>query len=946
MNRIPRLFLIVFSVLLATTNLHAHFPWLNMSSDGKAVYFFGEGLAEKNYKLPPTIGKAKVFLLDNNDKNVPVSMNNVSSDKFIGLVSEKNIPADSNLLSKVTYGLFGTSRLDYYTLYLGGQLPTDIKDSVLTKLKWDLQAGIIDTDSGIEVHVLWKGKPITGAEVHLYGADGEENGSAELDSRGVVKFSDKQVVAGVNGIMLGHRVANDSGVFEEKEYESTSHYMTMTFHDPEHQANPSGKNTSTLLKPLPTTLTSFGAATVGEYLYVFSGHQGTTHGFSIEGVSDHFRRIRFDDPTAEWEELTMHEGAQSTALVSDGKYLYRVGGLTFENTSEEDTQFKSTTHFARYDIEANRWSDLAPLPAARSSLDAAVLGRSVFVAGGWNLKGESSGNAEWHDDILRFDLDNPENGWQSLKGPGYITRAASVAAHKNRLYLFGGIQTDNITRKVSIFDPDANKWQDGPELTADSSVAGFATSSFSTGGQLYVTGDSGFVYRLNEEDNDWDNVGRLMYPRMFLRLIPADTQRLLAIGGTSMRGGRMASIESFSVNNKNNTPSAIQWSNQIDGHVSGKQTVLLSGSRLYAFGGRLSNSASKDRSPALTDEAYIFNLQRQTVESLPKLPVPTEEAAGVIHSQTSEHRQILLFGGNQRLKNKITPTDTVLAYDPDSKQWSTLETKSPHHHNNLHVITKQDALWFFGGHHSTKDASVLHWWGDETQIAAIPESAQPNPQKWFTGAVNDDAYYSVGGIDESKNTVTKVDVFDFNSRSWRTVAAPNSKRIASDIAVANDKLYLFGARSHDNPDKNTNCLLEVYDIATDQWTEFPHELPGVKSDMRMFSFNDRLLFYGIDQQQQGVVHFVLLDPEPLASPGTVAAMDFTSTSSTSNEVESNVKLLMRRDANRDGLLTKAELGSRLGSLINEGDNDGDGAISYAELTLVMQARLAPEEEEK
>ena len=55
---------------------------------------------------------------------------------------------------------------------------------------------------------------------------------------------------------------------------------------------------------------------------------------------------------------------------------------------------------------------------------------------------------------------------------------------------------------------------------------------------------------------------------------------------------------------------------------------------------------------------------------------------------------------------------------------------------------------------------------------------------------------------------------------------------------------------------------------------------------------------------------------------------------------------MRRDANRDGLLTKAELGSRLGSLINEGDNDGDGAISYAELTLVMQARLAPEEEEK
>lgn len=74
------------------------------------------------------------------------------------------------------------------------------------------------------------------------------------------------------------------------------------------------------------------------------------------------------------------------ALVSDGQDIYRIGGLSFENQSSEPTRFRSTAHFARYDIDKNQWTDLSPLPQPRSSLDAAVLGRSIYVAGGWNLK--------------------------------------------------------------------------------------------------------------------------------------------------------------------------------------------------------------------------------------------------------------------------------------------------------------------------------------------------------------------------------------------------------------------------------------------------------------------------------------------------------------------------------------------------------------------------------
>ncbi len=70
-------------------------------------------------------------------------------------------------------------------------------------------------------------------------------------------------------------------------------------------------------RAMPEAVASFGAAVQGEYLYVFSGHAGTTHKYGRDKLSDHFRRLRFDDPAADWEELPTQEPAQSAALVSD-----------------------------------------------------------------------------------------------------------------------------------------------------------------------------------------------------------------------------------------------------------------------------------------------------------------------------------------------------------------------------------------------------------------------------------------------------------------------------------------------------------------------------------------------------------------------------------------------------------------------------------------------------
>ncbi|MEM9944413.1 MAG: hypothetical protein AAF939_22865 [Planctomycetota bacterium] len=363
-------------------------------------------------------------------------------------------------------------------------------------------------------------------------------------------------------------------------------------------------------RPMKERLTSFGAAVLGEYLYVFSGHDGEAHGFGKDQLCNHFRRIKFDDPKADWEDLAMHDPAQSVALVSDGEYLYRIGGLSFLNAdSSEKANFKSTDYFARYDVEKNEWKSLPSLPSPRSSLDAAVVGRKVFVAGGWNLQGEGSRNAEWRENILEFDLDLPEAGWKEVEGPGYKSRAISTAAYNGKFYLFGGIQDRGMTRKVSVYDPESESWSEAPELVADNRMAGFATSSFATGGKLYVTGYSGIVYALSEDEKEWEHCGRLMYPRFFLRLLPAGDDRLLAVGGSSSIIGRTASIESFEITDETPDMRITQWSVDFGGKAKHSQSLLFANNKLYAFGGNASRRAHDFSEDAFVDESFVLDLE-------------------------------------------------------------------------------------------------------------------------------------------------------------------------------------------------------------------------------------------------------------------------------------------------------------------------------------------------
>ncbi|QDT77532.1 N-acetylneuraminate epimerase [Gimesia maris] len=697
-----------------------------------------------------------------------------------------------------------------------------------------------------------------------------------------------------------------------------------------------------LHQALPEPLTSFGAAVLGDYLYVFSGHDGDAHGEGRDLLADHFRRIKVDDPEANWEELAKHHPAQSTALVTDGKYLYRIGGLSFLNSSGEETNFNSTQFFSRYDVEEDKWTELAPLPEPRSSLDAAVLGRSIYVAGGWNLQGKSSRDAPWHEDILRFDLDHSEAGWQTMKGPGYNTRAISLAAYDGKIYLLGGIGERGISRKVSVYDPQTDSWSDGPELKADSSTAGFATSSFATGGHLYYTGGSGIVYRLNADQTDWEVADRLLFPRMFLRLLPLSEQRLIALGGTSMNAGRIGIVESLRVDSgKNKFSKQVSWSVKYDGQAKQSQMLVLNGLKLYAFGGNNSRAPHNFTKETLVDEAFVFDIARQTVEKLPSLPQAVQSGSAVSLSQTSEHESIFVTGGMGFEGNEFASLKEIFRFDPESQSWSKSPVQLPEPRSMFHAATYENAIWCFGGSIVGKDRellkTVVHWWGDDSKPAPLPDVSLPTPRRSFGGAVLNDQYYLVGGLTNSSRIAETVDVFDFKERTWKTTAAPKTPRVFPSLVAAGDKLYLFGGFTNVDGHFSPAGSLEMYDPQADEWTVVAAELAGVDPSMSMFAMNGRLLFYGIDKTEDGLARFVLLDPAPETPPEQVASMSFGSRRrDPAQQAKQEAMSLMRKDTDKDGKLSSAELGERMADFVKKADQNGDGFVTVEEAAAVIE----------
>ena len=184
------------------------------------------------------------------------------------------------------------------------------------------------------------------------------------------------------------RIEKKSGEFQKQQYEETRHYSTVTF---DVGTSDTGKlSTSDTSRPetvqqyaaLPRGITSFGAAVINDWLYVYGGHFGRPHHYSNTSQSNELSRLNLRK-SARWEVIAKGPRLQGLAMVAHNGKLYRIGGFTAYNQEDEDRNLHSVADFVRFDPQTKQWESLPPLPEPRSSHDAVVIRDKLYVVGGW-----------------------------------------------------------------------------------------------------------------------------------------------------------------------------------------------------------------------------------------------------------------------------------------------------------------------------------------------------------------------------------------------------------------------------------------------------------------------------------------------------------------------------------------------------------------------------------
>ncbi len=228
-------------------------------------------------------------------------------------------------------------------------------------------------------------------------------------------------------------------------------------------------------------------------------------------------------------------------MVAHNGKLYRLGGFMAKNNEEEDESLWSQSGVERFDPKKNQWESLPPLPEGRSSLDAAVLGDTLYVVGGWEMKAGSE--TSWHETAWAMDLTAPKLSWKAIAKPPFKRRALSLAAANGKLYVIGGMRPEGgPTTRIDVYDPKSDSWSAGPALLG-TGMEGFGTSAFACDDRLFVSTISGSIQQLAADGSKWELAGQLEQPRFFHRLLPWQSRELVFVGGASMASGKIEDLE-------------------------------------------------------------------------------------------------------------------------------------------------------------------------------------------------------------------------------------------------------------------------------------------------------------------------------------------------------------------------------------------------------------------
>lgn len=501
-------FLQFFLLLTCVSLAHAHFTFVVPEPDGtKAKMIMSETLTPEAGVDVAIIGGTKLYVRTVDGSDTPLTLVKEANAYEVSLAGAgTRVVHGFTDLGIMQRGSGKPHVLLYYPktilgdafdpkTVVGGETPVEIVP--------------IGKPGDLKLKLVGRGKPVPHAEITVILPDATQK-VVKTDESGLTETFSQTGRFGAWARFWESVPGERNG----KKYEELRHYATLVF----------DAAAASVFATMPEAASSFGAVESDGWLYVYGGHIAATHSYSTESVSDRFSRLNL--ASRQWEDLPPGPGLQGMNLTAHNGRIYRIGGMAPRNKPGEPADNHSTSECARYDPATKKWEALPPLPQARSSHDVVVIGNQMIVTGGWTLAGSRQ---EWADTLVTMNLSEQELEWKSAAQP-FRRRALIAAVLQEKLYVIGGINDkDQIEPKVSIYDPKAGTWSEGPALPEG--VMAFAPAATIHDGSLYVSVFDGTLFRL--DGSRWEKAGKAT-GRVAHRLV-SYKDGILVIGGAARR---------------------------------------------------------------------------------------------------------------------------------------------------------------------------------------------------------------------------------------------------------------------------------------------------------------------------------------------------------------------------------------------------------------------------
>lgn len=493
-----------------------------------------------------------------------------------------------------------------------------------------------------------------------------------------------------------------------------------------------------------------------------------------------------------------------------------------------NSKIQASTEVWVFDPEQQSWTQKADLPSKLTHANTALLGDTVWLAGGF--VGDNPGSAT--DQVWRYEWRHDR--W--TPGPPLPARrgGGALAALDGRLHYFGGYGEDRSAGR-------ADHWVLMPaDSGADGTWVGAAPlpkprghlSAAVLGGRIYALGgsqthdpvplDVPWVHRYDPGNDSWTEVAPLPFPRShFEQSTLVRDGRILILGGRSIATGQ----ESLRDVNEYD-PIADRWLAlpPLPKPLHSPFAVLIGGRMIVGLGGVGGGNP---------DNVVVWTERQESWRPAPPPSVPLGEV-----SAASIGSLLYLLGD---------AAPWTLALDLATGRWDPIQQHAvrPAAGNHHAAEVWNDQLYLFGG--IDGGAGMVQIYDPATNRWRF------GPPMPFSGgsiasALIGSQIYLAGGIGEH-GTTNQAMRFDPANETWTQVAPMPLPRNHAAAATDGRRFFIFGGRGPGSGDHNMLANgfdeVQIYDPASDTWVvsgvgnSTPARLPQARGGMGKAVFDGK-----------------------------------------------------------------------------------------------------------